>query len=106
MNLPDAVKAYFEAGHSTDACAMAGAFSEDAVVHDEGETHQGLESIRLWWIEAKRKYSHTAEPISAASDGNRISVLANVSGNFPGSPAELRFRFVLEQDKITELEIG
>ncbi|MCM2475446.1 nuclear transport factor 2 family protein [Rhizobium sp. CG5] len=106
MKLPDAVKAYFDAEKSTDAGALVSAFSETAVVHDEGETYQGPEPIRLWWLEAKRKYSHSAEPISATDDGRGISVLANVSGNFPNSPAELRFRFVLEQDKITELEIG
>jgi SnoaL-like domain len=106
MKLPDAVKAYFDADKSTDADVLVSAFSETAVVHDEGETHRGQEPIRLWWLEAKRKYSHTAEPISATADGKGISVLANVSGNFPNSPAELRFRFVLDEDKITELEIG
>ena len=106
MKLPDAVKTYFDADKSTDAGALVGAFSDTAIVRDEGETHRGQEPIRIWWLEAKRKYNHTAEPISATADGKEISVIANVSGNFPNSPAELRFRFVLEQDKITELEIG
>lgn len=106
MNLPVAVKAYFDADQFADGGALVGAFSETAIVHDEGEIYQGLEPIRLWWLEAKRKYGHTAEPIRAVSEGSGISVLASVSGNFPGSPAELRFRFVLEQDKISELEIG
>ncbi|MDK1374756.1 MULTISPECIES: nuclear transport factor 2 family protein [unclassified Sinorhizobium] len=106
MNLPDAVRAYFDADQSADAKALIGAFSETAVVRDEGATYEGLEPIRLWWLEAKRKYSHRAEPISVTGDGNGISVLATVSGNFPNSPAQLGFRFVLEKGTISELEIG
>jgi len=106
MNLPDSVKTYFDADQSSDAEALVGAFSETAVVHDEGATYQGLEPIRRWWHEAKQKYGHTAQPISAVNDGEGISVLATVSGNFPNSPAQLRFRFVVEQGEIAQLEIG
>lgn len=106
MNLPDSVRAYFDADQSSDAETLVGAFSETAVVHDEGATHQGLEAIRRWWLDAKQKYGHTAQPVSATGDDGGLSVLATVSGNFPNSPAQLRFRFVLEQGKIAQLEIG
>lgn len=35
-----------------------------------------------------------------------IKVLAEVEGDFPGSPATLKFVFVLKDDAITRLEIS
>jgi ketosteroid isomerase-like protein len=106
MILPDALKRFFEAEQSGDAGALSSAFSDDAVVKDEGATHRGLAQVRRWWLDAKQKYSHTAQPISVENDGDATCVLAMVSGNFPNSPAQLHFRFVLEAGKISELEIG
>lgn len=39
------------------------------------------------------------------ADGRTI-VRATVTGDFPGSPAVLRFAFALSDDRITALEIG
>jgi hypothetical protein len=38
--------------------------------------------------------------------GEKIVVVAEVSGTFPGSPIELRFNFTLRDDKIVTLAIG
>ena len=35
-----------------------------------------------------------------------VLVVAEVSGTFPGSPADIRFRFVLDGDRIAGLEAG
>ena len=35
-----------------------------------------------------------------------VIVRARVSGNFPGSPAVLRYTFELKNDKIRSLDIG
>lgn len=106
MVLPQALKTYFDADRTGDENALIGAFCDTAVVKDEGATHSGLPAIRTWWRDAKEKYQHSAQPISAQTNGEEIAVLASVSGNFPNSPAELHFRFVLETGKIRELEIG
>jgi hypothetical protein len=37
--------------------------------------------------------------------GDQIVVTGRVSGNFPGSPVDLRFFFELEGDKISSLKI-
>ncbi|MDQ0349639.1 hypothetical protein J2S76_004090 [Ancylobacter vacuolatus] len=45
-------------------------------------------------------------PIELAGSGDKVSVCALVSGDFPNSPATLDFAFTIEQGKIVELEIG
>src|SRR5689334_22589892 len=106
MVLPDALTRFFEAEQSGDIDVLTSAFCDNAVVRDEGATHRGLAQVRLWWLDAKQKYSHTAQPVSVENDGDASCVLSTVRGNFPNSPVQLHFRFVLEAGKILELEIG
>ncbi len=105
MNLPSSIRTYFSA-REQDAEAFAAAFAPDAVVHDEGGSHRGPEEITRWWRSAKAKYRHTAEPLDAELTGGKTLVRARVSGDFPGSPAVLTFRFGLAGDRITDLEIS
>lgn len=106
LNLPKPVQTYFTARAPQDGEAFAQAFSADAFVHDEGEGHRGPEAIRDWWLAAKAKYRHHAEPIEASEQGDKTVVRATVTGDFPGSPAVLTFVFGLKGDRITDLEIG
>ncbi len=50
--------------------------------------------------------SETTDPQAADAAGARTTVTAQVSGNFPGSPAQLRFAFTVAGHLITRLEIG
>ena len=43
--------------------------------------------------------------MTIATAGERTVVTAHVRGDFPGSPLDLRYFFVLEGDRIAELEI-
>lgn len=107
MNLPSPIRAYFDADKGVAGPAPIGAFAIDAIVKDEGKTHVGRKAIADWWRASKAQFQHTADPrqISEADDG-RITVLAEVSGSFPGSPAMLSFMFTLKDDAISTLEIG
>ena len=58
-----------------------------------------------WKTEATAKYHYTSEPIAVDFLGADVTVIARVTGEFPGSPIELRYRFTLEGDKIARLEI-
>lgn len=106
MHLPAAIQTYFSAKAPQDGEAFAAAFAADAIVHDEGEVHLGPEQIRAWWLAAKAKYRHSAEPLDVAEAAGKIAVRANVSGDFPGSPAILTFTFGLAMGRITDLRIG
>ncbi|WP_116133128.1 nuclear transport factor 2 family protein [Tropicimonas sp. IMCC34043] len=103
MTLPPPVAAYFSA---RDDAALAAAFAPDSEVRDEGETHRGIAAIRAWWLAAKAKYNHTAEPLELRETDGTAVVRARVTGDFPGSPAVLHFAFGLEGDRIRDLRIG
>jgi hypothetical protein len=51
-------------------------------------------------------YGMTTEVRATHTDGPRTTVRAEVSGNFPGSPIELQFRFTLADGLIAQLEIA
>ena len=47
-----------------------------------------------------------APVLRAERDGERYVVTTRLTGDFPGSPADLDFKFMLANDKIASLEIG
>ncbi len=106
MQLPDSVKAYFESEQPADSEAFLAAFTDDAIVEDEGARREGLDAIHAWWTAARRRYQYTAKPIETTGTGNPITVRAVVTGNFPGSPTTLTYRFTLRDRKIALLEIA
>lgn len=106
MQLPPPIRTYFTARAPQDGDTLAASFAPNAVVHDEGRDHCGPQQIRDWWLAAKAKYRHHAEPIDMTQTDDRTVVRATVTGDFPGSPAVLRFAFALADDRITALEIG
>lgn len=105
VELPAPIAGYFMADLDADADAVASQFSEDATVSDEGMTYTGREAIRDWKIASSRKYTYVAEPYAVADEAGLTVVTANVSGDFPGSPIDLRYRFALDGDRIARLEI-
>lgn len=106
LDLPAPVSAYYAAKNVHNIDAMLAPFAEDAHVRDEGEDHRGHPAIRAWMEQTTRKYRVTARPEEAAKEGNSLVVRALVSGNFPGSPAHLTYRFTLDGERIARLEIG
>lgn len=106
MTLPAALRAFFDADADGAGAAPLAAFAPAAVVRDEGRTHTGHDAIAAWWRAAKAAYRHTAAPLESAEDGGHTLVRARVTGDFPGSPADLTFAFRLEGGLISALEIG
>lgn len=104
--LPQPVAAYVEGSNSQDIDAVAACFSENAVVQDEGQNRQGTIAIRAWAEEASRKYRPTVDVHDVAEVEGRTIVTGRVSGDFPGSPIELRYVFGLSGGKIDRLEIS
>ncbi|WP_114391678.1 nuclear transport factor 2 family protein [Oleisolibacter albus] len=106
MKLPSPIQIYFEADQDVAGPAPIAAFTTDAVVKDEGRTHVGPKAIGAWWRAAKAQFQHTTDPREISEADGRFTVLAEVSGQFPGSPAMLNFTFTLKDDAISILEIG
>jgi hypothetical protein len=105
--LAQPIAAYIAAANAQDIDAVTGCFAANAVVHDEKQDRRGIEAIREWAEEVSRKYRPVVEVLSAAKTvGPTILLRGRVSGNFPGSPVELRYAFDLKGEKIERLEIG
>jgi hypothetical protein len=106
MHLPAPIRAYFDADQTLDGAAPIGVFAHNAIVRDEGQTHVGHAAISDWWIAAKAKYHHKSVPSGIREEGRDTIVRAEVTGQFPGSPALLTFTFRLDDGRIAGLEIG
>lgn len=104
--LPISIAAYFEVGNGADPSVLAQFFTEHAVVHDENREYRGLESIQNWLREARLKYTYTAEPLDFVQQEATVKVRTRLTGNFPGSPVELKHLFRLADGRIDFLEIG
>jgi hypothetical protein len=89
----------------SDAGSVVRCFPETAIVIDERREHRGQVAIAQRKAEATAKYHLTSEPLRVDVSEGEAAVMARVTGDFPGSPVELRYRFGLEDDRIARLEI-
>ena len=104
LDLPEPIAAYFKADQR-DGEAVAHCFTKQAVVKDEGQTHSGPEAIKAWKTAASAKYVYTSTPFAVEQTDGRYVVTSRLTGNFPGSPVDLRYIFRLERGKIAQMEI-
>jgi NAD(P)-dependent dehydrogenase (short-subunit alcohol dehydrogenase family) len=105
VKLPLPIARYFEAANGDDAGAVAAGFAADAHVRDEGRDHVGRDAVRTWAEDSRRRYRFQAEPLSLEPGPDGGVVTAHLTGDFPGAPVDLRYRFALAGDAITDLEI-
>ena len=105
IKLPAPIARYLDAANTDDAEAVAACFTADAHVLDEARDHDGVTAIRDWAADARHRYRFHAEPRSfePAPDGGTVT--AHLTGDFPGAPADLRYRFRLAGDRVADLEI-
>ena len=103
LTLPESIAAYFTAEHKPDA--LAHCFTTQAVMKDDGHTYTGINAIKTFMAEASAKYSATSVPFAIEQKEGFQLVRAEITGNFPGSPIVLSYRFRLEGGLISSLEI-
>lgn len=105
VKLPLPIARYFEAANGDDAGAIAAGFAVGAHVRDEGRDHIGRDAVRTWAEDSRRRYQFRAEPLSLEPGPDGVVVTAHLTGNFPGAPVDLRYRFALAGEVIADLEI-
>ena len=105
IDLPAPVAAYF-AADATGAEAVAQCFTDRAVVIDERQEYRGRTAIARWKAEVSAKFRYRVDRLGADLSGDQTTVTGRVTGDFPGSPVDLQYRFTLEGDKIARLEIA
>lgn len=106
MKLPAVIDTYFAADDYNQPEVLNSLFTAEAVVADEQKSYEGIDAITAWWAAAKVIYGHKTEPLDAVEADGVFLVHARVTGRFPGSPITLTYRFLLEKEKISTLEIG
>lgn len=106
LQLHPTLETYFAAGNTDDADSVAACFADDAVVHDEGRDIVGRPAIHAWAVESRRQYRFHAQPLSVADAADRTVVTAHLTGDFPGSPVDLRYRFKMADGLILALDIA
>ena len=105
VSLPAAIATFFELSNGMDNTRLADCFAQDATVQDESQTYRGRDAIVAWKSESQKKFEYSVEPLSVSHDGDQVTVVANVVGNFPGSPVQLEYKFLLSNMLIKSLEI-
>jgi SnoaL-like domain len=103
--LPRIILDYFAAANDGRINAAAACFGENARVHDENHDHVGHAAIREWVADTTQQFEPKTELLRAIENNGTFVATARVSGNFPGSPAELEFTFTLADEKISNLSI-
>src|SRR5258708_5108953 len=100
MKTPSIIAAFVKAKNDRDTDSVVPCCPHDAVVHDEGKKMTGLTAITKWSDEGLKKYQYTIDPTGIAKGDKEAILTATLTGNFPGSPVSLDFRFTIKNDKI------
>lgn len=80
-------------------------FAPEAIVEDEGHEYKGTAAIKAWIEAAWKKFEPTLEVTRVTENGSETIITGQVSGNFDGSPVELRHYLVITDGKIAALKI-
>ena len=105
VKLPGIIKTYIDASNRHDVKSILACFSDDALVHDEGETLKGRKAIEGWIVKTIEKYQFQFKPVGITSSDKEPVVAVEVSGTFDGSPITLDYRFNTMNGKIVSLAI-
>jgi hypothetical protein len=74
---------------------------------DDGKEFHGTDEIRSWLTTAASEWTFTRTLVSAALvDDETWLVVNHLEGNFPGGVVDLRYKFTLIGDLISELVIA
>ena len=103
--LPTPITDYIEANAQLDVDGMLKPFAADAVVRDIGAVHQGHAEIRSLLEEAVVAAKAIFTPDTVRHENGQVVVEGPAHGDFPGSPIRFTYRFTLDNDAITALEI-
>lgn len=105
MYLNKIVTSLIAAQNNHDSQGYAACFTATAIVHDEGKVYSGKAAIQQWIGDSNQQYQAVMKPLNYEETDGEHLLTAEVSGNFPGSPAILHFHLDLDGDLIRSLKI-
>lgn len=103
QNFPNVINELVEAQNNFDSHAYAECFTDDAIVFDEGKTHNGKIEIENWISKANSEYKAVMKPLEFDASKNILS--SEITGSFPGSPITLKYHFSFHDELIQSLKI-
>ena len=103
--LPKPIADFVEANAQLDVDGMLKPFAADVVVLDNGGRHEGHAELRTLLEEAVVGAKAIFTPDTVRHEDGQVVVEGPGHGDFPGSPIRFTYRFSLENDAITALEI-
>ncbi len=106
IDAPEVVVRYLQAAPGGDVDTLVGCFTDDAEVIDEDQTFRGHDEIRRWRETVASKFTYTIDVEDVETLSAHVHVVtARLEGDFPGSPVQLDFRFILQEGLISALSI-
>lgn len=103
MNLPNVILELVKTQNKFNSKAYADCFTDNAIVFDEGKTHNGKAEIENWIDKANNEYKAVMKPLEYSEKENILST--EISGIFPGSPIVLKYHFEFNDKLIQSLKI-
>ncbi|MFC4943937.1 nuclear transport factor 2 family protein [Pseudonocardia sp. GCM10023141] len=103
--LPVPVTTYLTTPKSEVGPLLDTLFAPDAVVHDEGRNHVGIDAIRAWTDAVVAAFTFTRTVTGSAVVGDATVVDTRLEGDFPGSPVDLHHHFTVSGGRISALTI-
>jgi ketosteroid isomerase-like protein len=91
-DLPPLVAEFFEASEAQDLDRFVACFAADAVVEDEGKTHNGTAAIQEWKRQSQNSYTYTAEPSDLVERDGKTILIAHADRRLPRQPRRLDLR--------------
>ena len=97
----DLVERYFVLATDPDPEAYFAQFADDAVAEDEGPLPRHRRHPRL--ADLRPAVTYRVQSLEPTDEGHRA--VAEIAGDFPGSPVALAFGFTIRDEKIQTLTI-
>lgn len=103
--LPTPIADYVEANARLDVDDMLKPFATDAVLSDNGTRYEGHAELRAMFESEVIAVKAIFTPEAVRHEDGQIVVEGPAHGDFTGSPIRFTYRFALDNDAITALEI-
>jgi len=103
--LPQVLISLIKSQNEKDSETFTSCFDKGATVHDEGHTYTGSSEIKSWNKETTKKYDTHIKAKKYEENVAEHTITFQVSGNFEGSPIDLKYHFEIRENLIKSLTI-
>jgi hypothetical protein len=107
LQIPKPIAAFIEATNQRNTDAFLAAFTDNAVITDEGSEYRGIAAIKKWSDEKNIGAEIRLTPVDVIARDGKTVLTAEVNGNFDKTglpdPFLMDLHFTVDADKINGL---